>query len=119
MTPQAKVSTFDQISRRAFMVGAAGLTFGVALRLDDIAAFAETGNGVVINPWVTIAADGTMADHVASHRDGTGIYDLGAFDPCRGARCRLGEGPHRSGSPDRRHLRQSRLHARDVHGREH
>src|SRR5450631_3798348 len=48
------------VSRRTLMVGAAGLTFGIALGLDDIAAPAHTGNGVVINPWVTIARDGSF-----------------------------------------------------------
>jgi isoquinoline 1-oxidoreductase subunit beta len=49
------------VSRRTLMLGAAGLTFGIALGLDDIAAPAQTGDGVVINPWVTIARDGTVA----------------------------------------------------------
>ena len=49
------------VSRRTFMVGTAGLTFGIALGLDDIAAPAAASNGVIMNPWVTIAADGTVA----------------------------------------------------------
>src|ERR1700681_2380596 len=49
------------VNRRTFMVGTAGLTFGIALGLDDIAAPAATGNGVVMSPWVTIAGDGTIA----------------------------------------------------------
>ena len=49
------------VNRRTFMVGTAGLTFGIALGLDDIAAPAATSNGVIMNPWVTIAADGTVA----------------------------------------------------------
>jgi isoquinoline 1-oxidoreductase beta subunit len=51
----------DSVSRRTFMVGAAGLTFGVALGLEGMAAQAAPGSGVVMNPWVTIAADGTVA----------------------------------------------------------
>ena len=55
------------VNRRGFMVGAAGLTFGVSLGLFDgayeigAAARAATGNGVVLSPWVTIASDGTIA----------------------------------------------------------
>jgi isoquinoline 1-oxidoreductase beta subunit len=49
------------VSRRTFMVGAAGLTFGVALGLDGKATRAAPGGAVVMNPWVTIAADGTVA----------------------------------------------------------
>ncbi len=48
------------LSRRHFMVGAAGLTFGFALGLPDIAAQAATGTRVM-NPWVSIAADGTIS----------------------------------------------------------
>jgi isoquinoline 1-oxidoreductase beta subunit len=55
------------VSRRGFMVGAAGLTFAVSLGLLDEArgiggaARAAAGNEVVLSPWVTIAADGTIA----------------------------------------------------------
>ncbi|MGA6965312.1 MAG: molybdopterin cofactor-binding domain-containing protein [Xanthobacteraceae bacterium] len=55
-------------NRRGFMVGAAGLTLGFSLGLletgtpvgNDVAQ-AATGNGAVMNPWVTIASDGTVA----------------------------------------------------------
>jgi len=52
--------------RRQFMVGAAGLTFGVALGVPDVlktgdgAALAQTGKSVVINPYVTLHTDGTV-----------------------------------------------------------
>ncbi len=57
------------INRRGFMVGAAGLTFGFSLGLVETgalirsgAAQAAAGNaGTVMNPWVTIASDGTIA----------------------------------------------------------
>ena len=55
------------VSRRDFMVGAAGLTFGVSLGLFDggreigATAQAATGNGLALSPWVTIAGDGTIA----------------------------------------------------------
>jgi isoquinoline 1-oxidoreductase beta subunit len=49
------------VSRRSFMVGAAGLTFAVAsgLRPDEAAA-ARSGD-VTMNAWVTISTDGTVA----------------------------------------------------------
>ena len=55
-----------QPGRRRFMVGAAGLTFGVAIGLPDVltsgggAAFAQVPKGVVINPYVTLHTDGTV-----------------------------------------------------------
>ena len=56
------------ISRRDLMVGAAGLTFGFSFGLLDGgmpttkgSAQAATGNGIAMNPWITIADDGTIA----------------------------------------------------------
>ena len=50
------------------MVGAAGLTLGFSLGLLETGtpvgngvAQAATGNGAVMNSWVTIASDGTVA----------------------------------------------------------
>jgi len=57
----ADIHRSGSVSRRTFMVGAAGLTFGVALGLEGMPAQAAPGGGVVMNPWVTIAADGTVA----------------------------------------------------------
>jgi isoquinoline 1-oxidoreductase beta subunit len=54
-------------SRRRFMVGAAGLTFGVAAGLPEILGLAGSGaraadaKDVVVNPWVTLSTDGTIA----------------------------------------------------------
>ncbi|MDE1969415.1 MAG: molybdopterin-dependent oxidoreductase, partial [Alphaproteobacteria bacterium] len=47
------------ISRRGFMVGAAGLTFAFTTA-GASAAFAARGKEVTVNPWVTIATDGTV-----------------------------------------------------------
>ena len=53
--------------RRRFMVGAAGLTFGVAFGVPEILklasgeAAAATAKNVVVNPWVTLSTDGTVA----------------------------------------------------------
>ena len=55
------------ISRRGFMVGAAGFTFGVAfglpaaLKLASGEAHAADGKNAVMSPWVTISTDGTVA----------------------------------------------------------
>src|SRR5205814_4603283 len=46
-----------QVSRRQLMVGAAGLTFAVALGGSDAGRAAAPGE---LSPWVTIAADGTI-----------------------------------------------------------
>lgn len=47
------------ISRRGFMVGAAGLTFAFTTA-GVPAALAARGKDVTVNPWVTIATDGTV-----------------------------------------------------------
>ena len=55
------------MSRRRFMVGAAGFTFGVAfgvpaaLKLASGEALAATAKDAVVSPWVTISTDGTIA----------------------------------------------------------
>jgi len=56
------------MSRRHFMIGAAGLTFGVALGLPASVFGAGSAKGaasaakrVSMNPWVTLSTDGTIA----------------------------------------------------------
>jgi isoquinoline 1-oxidoreductase subunit beta len=48
------------ISRRGFMIGAAGLTFAVASRL-PVGPARSAGKDVVVSPWVTISTDDTVA----------------------------------------------------------
>ncbi|SRR5579875_21626 len=48
-----------RISRRGFMVGAAGLTFAFTTA-GVPEAFAARGKAATVNPWVTIATDGTV-----------------------------------------------------------
>lgn len=53
-------------NRRRFMVGAAGFTFGVALGVPAVFRIGggeahAAGKDVVVNPWVTISTDGTIA----------------------------------------------------------
>jgi isoquinoline 1-oxidoreductase subunit beta len=48
------------ISRRGFMIGAAGFTFAIASRLPAGAAEAA-GKDAVLSPWVTISTDDTVA----------------------------------------------------------
>jgi isoquinoline 1-oxidoreductase beta subunit len=49
----------SEVSRRSFMVGAAGLTFAVASGLRPAGAAARTGD-VTLSPWVTISTDDTV-----------------------------------------------------------
>src|SRR5436190_978790 len=49
------------LSRRQVMVGAAGLTFAIAFAgRTDAATLATQGSGKALNPWVSIATDGTV-----------------------------------------------------------
>src|SRR4051812_19507110 len=52
-------------SRRRFMIGAAGLTFGITAGVPDFmrcggAAHAADSRQIAMNPWVTLASDGTV-----------------------------------------------------------
>src|SRR4030081_876650 len=52
-----------QLSRRQVMIGAAGLTFAIALGADRrarAAAPASARGGKALSPWVSIAEDGTI-----------------------------------------------------------
>jgi len=48
------------ISRRGFMIGAAGFTFAVASRL-PVGTAKAAGKDTVLSPWVTISTDDTVA----------------------------------------------------------
>src|SRR5215468_12254130 len=48
------------ISRRGFMIGAAGFTFAVASRL-PVGTAQAAGKYVVLSPWVTISTDDIVA----------------------------------------------------------
>ncbi len=51
-----------ELSRRGFMIGAAGLTFAIASGLRGSGAAAAAGaTDAVLNPWVTISTDDTVA----------------------------------------------------------
>ena len=47
------------LTRRRFMIGAAGLTFGIAANV-PAGVWAATSEEIVVNPWVTIVTDGTI-----------------------------------------------------------
>lgn len=55
----------QSVDRRRFMVGAAGLTFGVAVGVPSaLLEYGEAraaGKDLIMNPWVTISTDGTIA----------------------------------------------------------
>src|SRR5438128_4063008 len=70
MTPHVAIETLNArssrrqvLSRRQVMIGAAGLTFAVALGIDRRAAGAvlvAERSGKTLSPWVSIATDGTI-----------------------------------------------------------
>jgi isoquinoline 1-oxidoreductase subunit beta len=51
----------SEITRRGFMVGAAGFTFGVTSGLPSVAAEAAPDKETILSPWVTISTDNTVA----------------------------------------------------------
>ena len=63
-TSYASISGCQNLSRRQVMIGAAGLTFAVALaRLEDALAAAPSAEmaGRPLSPWVSIATDGSIS----------------------------------------------------------
>jgi isoquinoline 1-oxidoreductase beta subunit len=66
MKAKVKSESTLNTNRRRFMVGAAGLTFGVALGVPAAFRFGggvalAAGEDVIFNPWVTLSTDGTIA----------------------------------------------------------
>lgn len=59
------MNTSHNLSRRRFMVGTAGFTFGVVAGLPEMlvsgSAQAQAAKPVVVNPYVTLYTDGTVA----------------------------------------------------------
>lgn len=68
MSPASSVSV---IGRRGFMVGAGGLTFGIAFGLPDAGA-ATAAKPAALSPWVTLARDGTITIMAAAAELGQG-----------------------------------------------
>jgi isoquinoline 1-oxidoreductase beta subunit len=61
------------VSRRKIMIGAAGLSFAIALgHRTDGAEIAAEGSGQALNPWVSIAPDGTITIMSAATEMGQG-----------------------------------------------
>ena len=109
-----------RLSRRQVMIGAAGLTFAVALganRRAAAAALSGERSRQCAEPVGEHRRRRDDHDHVAGDRDGAGVHDLAAADHRGGTRRRLVEGAGRAGAADRRDLRQSRLRRHDVHRR--
>ncbi len=65
------IKTSD-LSRRQVMIGAAGLSFAFALRRADAAVLAADRTGQALNPWVSIAPDGTITIMSAATEMGQG-----------------------------------------------
>lgn len=66
MKPRTAANPRVDPSRRRFMTGAAGFTFGVGLGVPALQfaageAFAEGEKNTAVNPWVSISTDGTIA----------------------------------------------------------
>src|SRR5215831_3865348 len=68
------VSSMARLSRRTVMVGAAGLSFALALgrRPSLAAALAPERTGKTLSPWVSIAGDGTITIMSAATEMGQG-----------------------------------------------
>ncbi|MGB7011920.1 MAG: molybdopterin cofactor-binding domain-containing protein, partial [Pseudolabrys sp.] len=61
------------VSRRQVMIGAAGLSFAIALgSRADAAVIAGDGTGQALSPWVSIAPDGTITIMSAATEMGQG-----------------------------------------------
>ena len=108
------------MSRRQVMIGAAGLSFAVALggqRLGCRGGARHRARRQGAEPVGVDRARRHHHHHVGGDRDGAGVDDLAAADHRRGARRRLVEGADRAGAADRGDLRQSGLPGHDVHRR--
>src|SRR2546423_13936567 len=71
----ARAARRSLLSRRQVMIGAAGLSFAVALGVDRRAAGAVLGTertGKALSPWVSIASDGTITIMSAATEMGQG-----------------------------------------------
>src|ERR671919_708281 len=73
-TSKSNKRTSRKISRRQVMIGAAGLTFALALpgRGAHAAAQASERVGKAFNPWLSIAPDGTITIMSAATEMGQG-----------------------------------------------
>src|SRR3954462_7799775 len=61
------------VSRRQIMIGAAGLSFAVALSgPDGVAVLATERSGQTLSPWISIAPDGTITIMSAATEMGQG-----------------------------------------------
>ena len=87
------------VSRRQVMIGAAGLSFAIALGgRGDAAVITGRAHGPGSEPMGQHRAGWHHHHHVGGDRDGAGIDDLAAADHRRGARRRLEQGEDCAGS---------------------
>ena len=108
----------DPLSRRQVMIGAAGLSFAIALGgRADAAVLRGRTHRPGAEPVGQHRDRRHHHHHVGGDRDGAGVDDLAAADHRRRARRRLAQGAHRAGAGERQNLRQSGLWRHDVHRR--
>ena len=106
------------ISRRQVMIGAAGLSFAVALGgRAGAAVLAAERTGQELSPWVSIAPDGTITIMSAATEMGQGSMTslpliIAEELDADWTKVRIVPAP-----ADRQDLRQSRIRGRDVHRR--
>src|SRR2546423_6092001 len=60
------------LSRRQVMIGAAGLSFALALGNAEAAVLAAEPNGAALSPWISIGTDGTITIMSAATEMGQG-----------------------------------------------
>ena len=113
------IRQFDlPLSRRQVMIGAAGLSFAIALGgRADAAVLAAERTGQALSPWVSIATDGTITIMSAATEMGQGSMTslpliIAEELDADWSHVRIVPAP-----VDRQDLRQSRLRRHDVHRR--
>ena len=114
----AQASLNAPVSRRQVMVGAAGLTFAIALGANgraDAAVVASERAGKALSPWVSIAPDGTITIMSAATEMGQGSLTSLPLIIAEELDADWSEGEDRAGAAGRSDLRQSRLPGHDVH----
>ena len=117
MNKHIRAST-RQLSRRQVMIGAAGLSFAIALPgRAEAAVLAGERTGTALSPWVSIATDGTITIMSAATEMGQGSMTSLPLIIAEELDADWSQGADRAGAAEREDLRQSGLRRHDVHRR--